>query len=359
MINKSSEEIKEEFLSFIKDDAVDLSGIADFVKCNCNSTIPLLKPRGYTLRICGQDGTLFEGDEEQLEAWRDFYLPESMEMEVIGAIDEFPCDAFGLQLVLLLGEDGSVFAYEDEILHLVAKSLRDLFQCEMVFPGIKTFKIGEYFDEQTEEEYREMMESDEVKAIKKQHEDFRASLEPDLLNIMKEIAQSRNNNQLDENQSGFKNGHSTETALVLITKSSVLILPDQSAAFDTVNHQHLLSILPTLGITRFFPYITSLGPILADSFSYQFNADDTQLCFLFQPDDPRVTAQIEEVFAWMKSNHNLELNCTNQLGPSTIIPSSLARKYGVICLTFKRHRRHFATTVESRISLYNKAMLHI
>lgn len=128
-------------------DAVDLSGIADFVKCNCNSLIPLLKPRGYTLRICGLDGTVFEGDEEQLEAWKDFYLPESMEMEVIGAIDEFPCDAFGLQLVLLLGEDGSVFAYEDESLHLVAKSLRDLFQCEMVFPGIKTFKIGEYFDE--------------------------------------------------------------------------------------------------------------------------------------------------------------------------------------------------------------------
>lgn len=171
------------------------------------------------------------------------------------------------------------------------------------------------------------------------------------------------NNQLDDNQSGYKNGHSTETALVSITKSSVLILPDQSAAFDTVNHQHLLSILPSLGITRFFPYNTSLGPILADSFSYQFNADDTQLCFLFQPDDPRVAAQIEEfleeVFAWMKSNHNLELNCTNQLGPSTIIPSSLARKYGVIWLTFKRHRRHFATTVESRISLYNKAMLHI
>ncbi|KAK9955896.1 hypothetical protein ABG768_015740 [Culter alburnus] len=115
-------------------------------------------------------------------------------MEVIGAIDEFPCDAFGLQLVLLLGEDGSVFAYEDESLHLVAKSLRDLFQCEMVFPGIKTFKIGEYFDEPTEEEYREMMESDEVKAIKKQHKDFRESLEHDLLNIMKEIAQSRNIN---------------------------------------------------------------------------------------------------------------------------------------------------------------------
>jgi len=67
------------------------------------------------------------------------------------------------------------------------------------------------------------------------------------------------NNQLDVNQSGFKKGHSTETALLSVTealritkaasKSSVLILLDLSAAFDTMNHQILLSSLSSLGIT--------------------------------------------------------------------------------------------------------------
>ncbi len=67
------------------------------------------------------------------------------------------------------------------------------------------------------------------------------------------------NNLLDSNQSGFRSGHSTRKlpysvveALRLAraaSKSSFLILKDLSAAFDTVNHQILLSTLLAKGIS--------------------------------------------------------------------------------------------------------------
>ena len=159
--------------------------------------------------------------------------------------------------------------------------------------------------------------------------------------------------------------HSTETALLSVMdslrsaraadQSSAFLLLDLSAAFDTVNHQILLSTATELGISgstlhwftsylsgRYFRvswrgevskphslstgipqgsvlgpllfslYTTSLGTIIhSHGFSYHCYADDTQLFLSFPPEDHTVSARISsclaDISAWMKERH-LQLN---------------------------------------------------
>ncbi|KAI4893115.1 hypothetical protein NFI96_020622 [Prochilodus magdalenae] len=205
--------------------------------------------------------------------------------------------------------------------------------------------------------------------------------------------------------------HSTVTALIAVTErlhaarsaklSSVLILLDLSAAFDTANHKILLSVLTDLGITgtawkwfesyledRHFqvawngstsapcrlstdvPQGLLLGPFLfslytlslvdvitSHSFSYHCYADDTQLMLSFPSSDTqvcnRISACLTDISSWMTAHH-LKLNPSKTellFIPSTTGPHcDLAISFGNLLITPTEDTRSLGVILDGQLS---------
>ena len=174
------------------------------------------------------------------------------------------------------------------------------------------------------------------------------------------------NNLLEPYQSAYRQGHSTETALMRVQndiicaigeqRAVLFVMLDLSAAFDTVDHETLLEILQHLGIGEtvldwfssyltnrqqrisvkqvtsdvkqldcgvpqgsvigpilFTIYTTSLGHMLREKcVSYHLYADDTQLWITFKPKDIdnaiiKIESCVESIHSWM-CQHQLKMN---------------------------------------------------
>ncbi|XP_036423153.1 uncharacterized protein LOC118806019 [Colossoma macropomum] len=169
------DQIKKDFLlpDLRKDGAVKyLEKISNVVTKYCHKQIELKKVEKYKFRIGPFKGTSYRDEPDLLEEWEQFYLPDHMKMEVIGFLEEFPCNADSAELVHMVCEDGRVFAYEDERLHLVANDLKELFERGVQFPGAKYYYRGQSFEDMTEDDWEKVKKSEEVIASTREHQDM-------------------------------------------------------------------------------------------------------------------------------------------------------------------------------------------
>lgn len=101
----------------------------------------------YSFKVGSLAETSYKKEPEMLEEWEQFYLPDHMYMEVIGVLEKFSCNSPNDELVLMVCEDGKVFAYEGNRLHLISNNLKDLFERGLQFPAIKEYYRAQSFED--------------------------------------------------------------------------------------------------------------------------------------------------------------------------------------------------------------------
>ncbi|XP_063817256.1 uncharacterized protein LOC135056253 [Pseudophryne corroboree] len=154
----------EELIQKLEKKPGDLDLVSKFVQKNKETLFPL-KTNGIYLRICDLNGTNYMGQKYMLEGWQHLYLERSTQMEILGTLECSGSMATTLQWIILVAEDGNIYAYEDEELHVIASSLR-----ELVENGIQLGKSHPYPHDVSDEE--SFQEDEDIQVIKRRTKGF-------------------------------------------------------------------------------------------------------------------------------------------------------------------------------------------
>lgn len=125
----------------------DLEGIRELVRKFRGRLLPFEKCPDFCLRIGGLEASFHKGQEELLEYCEALYLPQPVKMEIVGIVDDVPCLATGMQLLILVAEGGEVYAYEEDTLHKLATSFSEFLEIGVKSLGREVYHCGEYIEQ--------------------------------------------------------------------------------------------------------------------------------------------------------------------------------------------------------------------
>nr|XP_046216799.1 uncharacterized protein LOC124042740 [Oncorhynchus gorbuscha] len=188
MASAGYQDIKDHFIKCgeTQDARKYLQKLSDAVSKHRHASIALKKPKGSEWKIAGLDDTSYKGEEE-IKEWQNFYLPDSVKMEVLGAVENLPYPTESGQLVIMLCEDLQVYAYDGEEMHLVALSLEEVFVSGLQYPGIKSFYRGECFKDMTKEDWAKVRQGKVGRRLEKEHQDLLRQAKPSFLSCLDSI----------------------------------------------------------------------------------------------------------------------------------------------------------------------------
>lgn len=115
----------------------------DLVLAFKDKSVSLKNPAGAEWVICDLNGTIYNKDQDVLNKLQKFYLPDEVKMQVIGKVTgtSYPCE----QLLLLACNDGNIYAYDEEELHVVASEPEQLCTEGLEDPASRSYYKGEAF----------------------------------------------------------------------------------------------------------------------------------------------------------------------------------------------------------------------
>ncbi|XP_056273575.1 uncharacterized protein LOC130195863 [Pseudoliparis swirei] len=147
--------MKFQLLRFLQDNRLPgsdyQSTVSLLVSTYKKQTMELKKPASATWTIGDLKDTIYSNEDNVVNGWNKFYLPEMVTMQVLGVVKgtSCPCE----QLVLMTCEDTKVYGYDGEELHLVASSIKKLCFGGFKYPAAKSFDKGDAFKKMSTEDW--------------------------------------------------------------------------------------------------------------------------------------------------------------------------------------------------------------
>ncbi|KAF1380985.1 hypothetical protein PFLUV_G00169740 [Perca fluviatilis] len=158
-----------------------LKGVLGFVSKTRHKTFNLKNPAGATWKIGDLGDTIYSGEDYEVNGWGKFYLPEKVNMQVVGVVKGISCPCDQL-VVMTCCEDRQVYAYDGEKLHLVASNLQQLMDEGIKYPGSRSYYNGEAFKDMTDEDWDKVN-----KRLDQEHHELVMSKKTEFLKNLKSI----------------------------------------------------------------------------------------------------------------------------------------------------------------------------